>query len=174
MGFLGIGTPEMLVIIVAALIIFGPGKLPEVMGQVGKAVRDFRRMSAELTGEFEKTLNDSGVGDLRKSVQTELSGVKSSVAGVGQSVKQEATKAASTVTSATGAKGSPATGGTATGGASKPAVAAASSTAAKSDSAAVLASKADPLADVSLMEEEPAADVVAQPAPTNGARPAAP
>src|SRR5687768_10963403 len=58
MNIFGVGTWEMLVIIVGALIIFGPGKLPEVMGQVGRAVRDFRRMTADLTGEFEKAVGD--------------------------------------------------------------------------------------------------------------------
>lgn len=52
----GIGAPELLVIAVLALIIFGPEKLPEIAGQVGKAIRDFRRMSDELTGEFNRTM----------------------------------------------------------------------------------------------------------------------
>ncbi|MGN6561050.1 MAG: Sec-independent protein translocase subunit TatA/TatB [Thermomicrobiales bacterium] len=52
----GIGAPELLVIAVLALIIFGPEKLPEIASQVGKAIRDFRRMSDELTGEFNRTM----------------------------------------------------------------------------------------------------------------------
>jgi sec-independent protein translocase protein TatB len=39
------------------LIIFGPGKLPEIAGQVGKVVRDFRRTTAELSSEFNRTLS---------------------------------------------------------------------------------------------------------------------
>ena len=35
----GIGMPEFLVVMVAALIIFGPGKLPEVMNSMGKAIK---------------------------------------------------------------------------------------------------------------------------------------
>jgi len=52
MNIFGIGSGEMVLLLVAALLIFGPGKLPEVAGQVGKAVRDFRRMTSDLTGEF--------------------------------------------------------------------------------------------------------------------------
>ncbi|HET8632055.1 MAG TPA: twin-arginine translocase TatA/TatE family subunit, partial [Thermomicrobiales bacterium] len=52
----GIGTPELIVILVVALIVFGPEKLPQIAAQAGKAIRDFRQMSADLTGEFNRTL----------------------------------------------------------------------------------------------------------------------
>ena len=39
----GIGMPEMIVILVIALIIFGPGKLPELGGTIGKAIRGFKK-----------------------------------------------------------------------------------------------------------------------------------
>jgi TatA/E family protein of Tat protein translocase len=48
---------ELMVILVLALIIFGPGKLPEIAGQVGRVVRDFRRTTAELSSEFNRTLS---------------------------------------------------------------------------------------------------------------------
>jgi TatA/E family protein of Tat protein translocase len=57
MNFLGMGPMELGVILVLALIIFGPGKLPEIAGQVGKVVRDFRRTTAELSSEFNRTLS---------------------------------------------------------------------------------------------------------------------
>ena len=53
----GIGAPELIMIAVAALIIFGPQRLPEIAGQVGKAIRDFRRMSDDLTGEFQRSMS---------------------------------------------------------------------------------------------------------------------
>lgn len=56
MNFLGMGPMELLLILVLGLIVFGPGKLPEVMGQVGKAVRDFRRATSELSEEFNRTI----------------------------------------------------------------------------------------------------------------------
>ena len=40
------------------LIIFGPGKLPELGSQVGKAVRDFRRMTNDMTREFNDSTSD--------------------------------------------------------------------------------------------------------------------
>lgn len=52
----GIGPPELIVIMVVALIIFGPERLPQIASQIGKAVRDFRQMSSDLTGEFNRTM----------------------------------------------------------------------------------------------------------------------
>jgi TatA/E family protein of Tat protein translocase len=57
MNFLGMGPMELMVILVLALVIFGPGKLPEIAGQVGRVVRDFRRMTGDLSSEFNRTLS---------------------------------------------------------------------------------------------------------------------
>ena len=39
----GLGAPELIVILVVALLIFGPGKLPEIGSALGKGIRDFRK-----------------------------------------------------------------------------------------------------------------------------------
>lgn len=41
----------MIILLVVALIIFGPGRLPELGGAVGKAMREFRKATSELTNE---------------------------------------------------------------------------------------------------------------------------
>ncbi len=58
MNILGVGPAELLLIFVIALIVFGPGKLPELARTLGKAVRELRRMSLEITAEFAKELRD--------------------------------------------------------------------------------------------------------------------
>ncbi len=44
----GIGIPELVVILIVGLVIFGPGKLPEVGRAVGKGLREFRKASSAL------------------------------------------------------------------------------------------------------------------------------
>ena len=39
----GMGAPELIVILVIALVVFGPGRLPELGGALGKEIRDFRK-----------------------------------------------------------------------------------------------------------------------------------
>ena len=50
----GVGLPEMAVIMVVALLIFGPKKLPEIGRSVGKAVRSFQEASKEFEAEFKR------------------------------------------------------------------------------------------------------------------------
>ena len=45
--FGSIGMPELIVILVIALIFFGPGKLPEVGSMIGKALMGFKKAMAE-------------------------------------------------------------------------------------------------------------------------------
>src|ERR1700694_5729566 len=56
MNILGMGPMEPLFVLVLALIVFGPAKLPEIMAQVGKAIGDFRRATSELSDEFNRTI----------------------------------------------------------------------------------------------------------------------
>jgi sec-independent protein translocase protein TatA len=44
---MGLGIPELLVILVIVLIIFGPGKLPALGSGVGNALRNFRKAMNE-------------------------------------------------------------------------------------------------------------------------------
>lgn len=44
----GIGAMELVVILVLALIIFGPGKLPEVGKAIGRGVREFKKATSEV------------------------------------------------------------------------------------------------------------------------------
>jgi Tat protein translocase TatB subunit len=48
----GIGMPELLVILVVALIVLGPKRLPDVAKALGKGLAEFRRATADLTGEL--------------------------------------------------------------------------------------------------------------------------
>ncbi|HUP03459.1 MAG TPA: TatA/E family twin arginine-targeting protein translocase [Bryobacteraceae bacterium] len=47
-----LGVPEMMVIFVLALVLFGPKKLPEIGRTLGKAITEFRKASSELKNTF--------------------------------------------------------------------------------------------------------------------------
>lgn len=48
MDFFGIGAPELLLILLIFFIFFGPSKLPEIAGMMGKAMRKLKQASAEM------------------------------------------------------------------------------------------------------------------------------
>lgn len=52
-----IGLPELIVILVLALIIFGPGKLPDVGKAVGKAMNEFKKASKDVKESLQEDEN---------------------------------------------------------------------------------------------------------------------
>ena len=69
MGFevFGVGVPEMVLIVVVALIFLGPERLPEAARTVGGWVREIRSLTSEAAGIWQETLQ---VGDsIRDSVR---------------------------------------------------------------------------------------------------------
>ncbi|BAW96076.1 twin-arginine translocation protein [[Synechococcus] sp. NIES-970] len=54
MNIFGIGLPEMALIFIIALLIFGPKKLPEIGRSLGKTIRSFQDASNEFQEEFKK------------------------------------------------------------------------------------------------------------------------
>lgn len=173
MGFLGMGVQEIVIIAIVALIIFGPDRLPELAGQAGKLLRDARRMTTDLQGEFER---EAGVNvrELRSQVDREIAGVKGELTGATNTLQKEVNSAKRTAqsaanaanksgskTSATGAKSTSSSSTTAK--SSTVSTAKSSSTSSKTakvEEVKPIASKTDPLADVSFMDNVGAAPAV--------------
>ena len=49
----GIGSTELVVILIVALIVIGPSKLPDIMKALGKGMAEFRRMSTDVKSTLE-------------------------------------------------------------------------------------------------------------------------
>lgn len=68
----GIGTTELLIILVVALIVLGPSKLPELMKSLGKGLAEFRRMSTDvkrtLDAEVEKAEMEQKTAEMKKQM----------------------------------------------------------------------------------------------------------
>ncbi len=66
MGFLDIGWPELLLVLVVVLVVFGPGRVVEISRTLGKTVRAFRKATSSLTAQVTKEMNEehsSGQGE---------------------------------------------------------------------------------------------------------------
>ena len=44
----GIGVPELILILIIGLVVFGPGKLPEVGKALGRSLREFKKATSEI------------------------------------------------------------------------------------------------------------------------------
>jgi Tat protein translocase TatB subunit len=66
-----IGGAEFVVILLVALIVLGPNRLPEAARQAGKVMGEFRRMAAGFKTELKGALNESGVNpsELRATLE---------------------------------------------------------------------------------------------------------
>jgi TatA/E family protein of Tat protein translocase len=56
--FGSIGFSEIMVLLIIALLIFGPRKLPEIARSVGQAMREFKKAGEEVTRSFEEPLDE--------------------------------------------------------------------------------------------------------------------
>lgn len=58
---LGLGAPEMVILLVLVLVIFGAGKLPQVFGSLGKGIKEFRTAADGTDAKADK-LTAPGTG----------------------------------------------------------------------------------------------------------------
>lgn len=136
---LGMGSMELVVIMIIAFVVFGPERLAEIAGQGGRALRDFRRMTREMTGEFEASISD--VRGAMDEMQTTVADVQRETRDMAASVAEITDSAAAEVR--TGAKPTIAT-------ADRRPVAATSELSAR---AAAMPTREDPLADLGGLDD---------------------
>ena len=67
-----LGMPELILIFVVALLLFGPRKMPQIGRSIGRALGEFRRAS----NEFKRTIEDEVAADDLKDVTKDLRGLR--------------------------------------------------------------------------------------------------
>ena len=75
-----IGMPELLVILVIALLVFGPRKLPELARSLGRSINEFKRATNELQETVEREIEQEKRPPAAKSSQTDGGSDKESMA----------------------------------------------------------------------------------------------
>ncbi|MDQ0220823.1 twin-arginine translocase TatA/TatE family subunit [Peribacillus cavernae] len=53
-----IGVPGLILILIVALIVFGPSKLPEIGRAVGNSLREFKRATSDLTNDITEDIKE--------------------------------------------------------------------------------------------------------------------
>jgi TatA/E family protein of Tat protein translocase len=69
--FGSLGMPELVIILVIALIVFGPRKLPELGRSLGKSIGEFRKASNELKNTLDEEIRIEEQKEQRSKVQAE-------------------------------------------------------------------------------------------------------
>ena len=67
-----LGMPELILIFVVALLLFGPRKMPQIGRSIGRAMGEFRRAS----NEFKRTIEDEVAADEIRDVEKDLQGLR--------------------------------------------------------------------------------------------------
>ncbi len=82
MDFLGIGVPELIVIIILALVFIGPRDMPKMAGRAARWIRSLRQMSEGFTTEWQKEINATVNLDELKELKEELEAAKKSLQSI--------------------------------------------------------------------------------------------
>ncbi len=85
MDFLDIGFFEIILILIVALLVVGPDRIPEFARKLGKAIRNFREITSNITGELSKALDvEEETEEMKKTVE----GVKETLNAEAQELRQ--------------------------------------------------------------------------------------
>ena len=72
-----IGFPELMLIFLVVLLLFGPKKLPDFAKFLGKAIREFKKTVNDAKSTIEDELQDTGINESLKDLNKDLQDIKS-------------------------------------------------------------------------------------------------
>jgi TatA/E family protein of Tat protein translocase len=87
MDFFGIGPMEILLILIVGLLIFGPGKMPQIARDLGKALRSFKKATTDLSAEVSRELEEE-----KKEIDSDTKQIKQEIDEISNPAKPEAGK----------------------------------------------------------------------------------
>ena len=90
MDILGVGFPELILIFIIALMVFGPRRLPELAVKLGKTVRDLRNMSRGLMTEWQREITVAARLDELEKARQEINELKQEIKETKSEVASEA------------------------------------------------------------------------------------
>lgn len=78
--FLFIGAPEVFIILLIVVMVFGADKIPEIARGLGKGMRQVKDATNEIKQEINNSSKEIGVDtDLTKDINKEIKGVKENI-----------------------------------------------------------------------------------------------
>lgn len=87
MDFFGIGPMEILLILIIGLLIFGPGRIPQIARDMGKAIRSFKKATTDLSVEVSRELKEE-----KKGINSDTKQIKQEIVEIGNAAKLQAGK----------------------------------------------------------------------------------
>ncbi len=69
---MNLGMPEILIILVVALVVFGPRKLPELGRSLGQSIREFQKGAKSIREEFESATDTKELKEIKDELSKPL------------------------------------------------------------------------------------------------------
>src|SRR3954470_10282987 len=98
LGLFGVGLHQILFILLIALIVFGPEKLPGIARQAGRYFNDIRNLAQDARQEFQNLTKELDIQEDLKNVQQDLKDIRDDLKATGQDLTKEVQEVTSIAT----------------------------------------------------------------------------